>query len=50
MTITELSIKHGIDSDLSLLIKAQILISLHNLSADFIKALYHIETRQDRQS
>ena len=50
MTIKELCIKHGVDSDLSLLIQAQTLISRHNLSADLIKALYNIETRQDRPS
>lgn len=50
MTIQELCIKHGVDRELGLLVQAQTLISRHNLSADLIKALYNIETRQDRTS
>ena len=49
MTINQHCIEHGVETNQSLLIKAQTLISLHKMSADYIKALYNIETNRQRK-
>ena len=45
MTINQLCKKYDVDVDSSLVVKAQTLISLHGLKADYIKKLYHAERR-----
>ena len=45
MTLTQLCKKYDVDVDSSLVVKAQTLISLHGLKADYIKKLYHAERR-----
>ena len=41
MTIDDLCKKYDVDVNSSLVVKAQTLISLHGLKADYIKKLYH---------
>ena len=43
MTINQLCKKYDVDVDSSLVVKAQTLISIHGLKADYIKKLYYIE-------
>ena len=50
MTINQHCIEHNVDTELSLLIKAQTLISVHKMSADYIKAIYNIETNRHKEA
>ena len=49
MTINQHCIEYGVETNQSLLVKAQMLISLHKMSADYIKAIYNIEINKEKE-
>ena len=49
MTINQHCLEYGVETNQSLLVKAQILISLHKMSADYIKAIYNIEINKEKE-